>query len=121
MAIKFTADVEPVPFKRVMQSGKRRYNDTRYSLFKEVIGHLAKIAMHGQEPLKGKIKFHADFFKLKPKNISSRKWGDVDNFLKAVLDALNGICYVDDSQVIQISGSKNHGEPKIIIELEELT
>ena len=118
-SINFTADLEPVPFKRVMQNGKRRFNDRRYSEFKDALGTLAKCAMHGQAPLSGFVKLRADFFKLKPKNISSRSWGDVDNFLKAVMDALNGIAYHDDSQVVQAIATKNFGEPKIFIELEE--
>lgn len=118
--IKFTAELEPVPFKRVQSNGKRRFNDRRYSEFKDALGFFAKCAMNGTAPLSGKIKIRADFFKLKPKNISSRSWGDVDNFLKAVLDALNGIAYEDDSQVVEATATKNFGEPKIIIELEEM-
>lgn len=116
LKIKFTAELEPVPFKRVMQNGKRRFNDRRYSDFKDILAHVAKIYVRA--PLKGNIKITVDFFKLKPKNISSRLWGDLDNHLKSVLDALNGIAYLDDCQVVQISGSKNFGEPKIMITLE---
>jgi Holliday junction resolvase RusA-like endonuclease len=36
----------------------------------------------------------------------SRLTGDVDNYLKATLDALNGVAYVDDKQVKMISGEK---------------
>ena len=34
---------------------------------------------------------------------------DVDNFLKASLDALNGIAYDDDAQIIEINASKKYG------------
>lgn len=70
-------------------------------------------------PLKGKIKINVDFFRRKPKKITSRLWGDLDNHVKAVLDALNGIAYNDDSQVVEVRATKNFGEPKIVIELEE--
>lgn len=115
--IKFKAETEPVPFKRVMTHGKRRYNNKRYSLFKEVLGHLAKIAMQGRAPFKGAIKIKADFYKPKPKP-TSRNWGDLDNHLKAVMDSLNGICYEDDSQVVEAHATKNFGEAHIEIELE---
>lgn len=118
--IKFTAELVPVPFKRVMTCGKQRYNDRRYSDFKKELGYIAKIAMGGREPLTGALKLHADFYK-KRKNPHKKGWGDVDNFLKAVMDALNGICYVDDVQVMKVSGTKNFGEPRIEISLEELT
>ena len=117
--IKFTAELEPVPFKRVMSNGKRRFNDHRYSEFKDALGYFAARAMNGQAPLTGRIKLHADFFKRR-KNPHGKGWGDLDNFLKAVLDALNGIAYVDDVQVIQLSATKNFGEPKIFITLEEV-
>ena len=62
---------------------------------------------HRLNPFQCSLKLHADFFKLKPRNPTAKNFGDLDNFLKAVLDALNGICYVDDRQVVQVSGSKN--------------
>ena len=61
--IKINAPIKPVPFKRVMTQGKRRYNAARYSEFKNALGYYAAAAMHGQEPLKGRIRLHADFFK----------------------------------------------------------
>ena len=46
---------------------------------------------------------------------------DVDNIIKAVLDALNGVAYYDDSQVAQVFISKCYAEqPKVIIELYEV-
>ena len=35
---------------------------------------------------------------------------DIDNVAKAVLDALNGIAYIDDKQVAQLILSKRYGE-----------
>ena len=116
--IKIVADIEPVPFKRVM-GGYHRYNDKRYTEYKQLLGYFAIQAMQGCEPLTGAIKLSADFYKPKPKSITSRNYGDVDNFLKAVMDALTGICYVDDSQVIEVHARKFFGQPKVIIELEE--
>ena len=45
---------------------------------------------------------------------------DIDNYLKLVLDACNGIVYVDDKQVVEIAGSKRYGiEPRLEIEVEQ--
>ena len=118
--IRIEAAVEPVPFKRVM-GGSRRYNDKRYTEYKEVLGYFALQAMTGHEPFKDAVKLTADFYKLKPKDVTSRNWGDVDNFLKAVMDALTGICYDDDRQVTEVHARKFFGQPKVIIELEEST
>lgn len=46
---------------------------------------------------------------------------DIDNIFKLCLDALNGICYEDDRQVIEISGHKYWDtEPHIDIVLKEV-
>ena len=117
--IKIVAPIKPVPFKRVMTSGKRRFNSARYTEFKDELGFFALKAMNGQEPLQGAIKLSAEFYKRR-KGILTGQWGDVDNFLKAVLESLNGICYLDDGQVVQVSAVKKFGEPRVLIELEEL-
>lgn len=46
---------------------------------------------------------------------------DVDNIAKAVLDALNGVGYADDKQVVAFSISKRYGaEPRLIVSVEGL-
>lgn len=36
----------------------------------------------------------------------SKLRGDVDNYVKTILDALNGIAWVDDSQVVKLTAIK---------------
>lgn len=46
---------------------------------------------------------------------------DIDNIAKIVLDALNGVAYYDDAQVIQLAIHKEYGiEPGVLVELEDL-
>lgn len=121
--IKIVAPLEPVPFPRPAQSVKRRFNPKRYSDFKAALGFYAKAALQGQAPFSGEVKLTAEFYRPKPK---PRKGtppqvsfiGDIDNYLKAVMDALIGVCYVDDRQVTALSGRKIFGDPLIKIELE---
>lgn len=120
MTIKFTAPLEPVPFPRPATNGKRRFNPTRYTEFKHALGLHARHAMQGRAPFAGAIKLTAEFFKLKPKSPTSRNWGDVDNHLKSVLDALQSICYHDDAQVVDARAVELFGKPHIDIQLEEL-
>lgn len=117
--IKFSAPVEPVPFPRPSSHGKRRFNPPRYTEFKNVLAAYAKLAMNGRAPLTGAIKLSAEFFKPRPKP-TSRNFGDVDNHLKSVMDALQSICYLDDAQIVDARGQLLNGEPLINITLEEL-
>lgn len=49
---------------------------------------------------------------------------DADNIAKAVLDAMNGLAFVDDSQVVSLSVTKHdrtHRESDIVtVEIEEV-
>lgn len=46
---------------------------------------------------------------------------DTDNIAKAVLDALNGIAYKDDSQVVELSVRKRYGEiGNVSVRIEDL-
>lgn len=49
------------------------------------------------------------------------KTGDLDNFIKLVSDAFNGIVYDDDSQIVTLSAAKFYAEePAIIAEITPL-
>ena len=82
--------------------------------WKRVIGHYWKFA--GFEPLDGPLSVLLQFKLPLPssavrKRGNVRKWhsgrGDIDNFTKAVFDALNKIAWHDDGQVSRLEASKH--------------
>lgn len=119
MTMKITAAMELVPFKRPRFNGRKVFNDPRYTACKDALGLIARKAMNGARPMSGAIKISVTVCRnIKP---DSRNYGDADNHLKTVLDALNGVCYRDDSQVTQAEITLQQGAPSVTITLEEIT
>jgi len=78
----------------------------------------ANLAMKEALPSNEPIRIKLTFFMSIPKSYPEKQKGklrlepihtkrpDLDNLIKLILDALNGICWVDDSQIISISAIK---------------
>jgi crossover junction endodeoxyribonuclease RusA len=68
--------------------------------------------LSGFKPVEGGVKVQLDFIFHKPKS-SKRAFPwvkpDLDKLIRAVLDGLTGVAYVDDSQVILIQATKTYG------------
>jgi Holliday junction resolvase RusA-like endonuclease len=43
---------------------------------------------------------------------------DIDNIVKIVADALNGVCFEDDAQVIEVVARKKYGDPVVLVTVE---
>ena len=118
MRISFTAPIVPVTFKRVIPKHGQPFNPKDYSDFKEALGYYALAALRGQTPSKAPFRLSANVFtKYEPYTLNA---GDWDNHAKAISDALNGIGYYDDRQIISGNINLFKGTPHIEIELEEL-
>ena len=65
-----------------------------------------KIAHPGHEPAAGPIGIDLEFAPTKGRR------GDIDNYIKTVLDALNGWAWKDDRQIETITASFTRGEAR---------
>ena len=72
-------------------------------------------------PLAGPVRLRLIFNFTKPKSCKKpelllwhTKRPDLDNLGKSILDALNGVLYVDDSQIVQIWAEKKYAERESI-------
>lgn len=53
------------------------------------------------------------------KSVTSRLYGDIDNLAKAILDALTGVLWSDDSQISELHITKNISDkPRLEIEID---
>lgn len=72
-------------------------------------------------PLEGPLSVQISLFFKRPKKPSNRyPRGDIDNFCKGILDSLNKIAYLDDSQITELKAWKFYAdESSILIKIEE--
>ena len=118
---------------RVTKSGFA-YTPAKTKKF-EAHGRLAaQLAMEGKEPLAGPLSVVVSAVLPVPSSWSKKKSADAlagklrpmtrpdaDNYLKAALDALNGIAWRDDSQVVDCTVKKLYGaDPRLEIEITEI-
>jgi Holliday junction resolvase RusA-like endonuclease len=107
MNIEIDVPMKPQAWKRPQFNNKQGYTDSEVATYERTVATYAKMAMAGKEPTKEGcavcVSFHYEYLKEHKKKdgllIDKYTRPDVDNLLKAVLDAMNGIVYVDDGQV----------------------
>lgn len=107
------------------------YNNKKYTKYKEAIQKILKtkkVIFYSHNALELEVVFYMPI----PKSLSKRKKEeligayhtkrpDTDNLLKALKDALGGLCYRDDAQVSVVSAKKIYAlHPRIEFMLKEI-
>ena len=98
--MKMKVEIEPTPQVRPRVSLESRcvYEPKHMKAYKSVISAQARIVMGAQPIMTGAVVMILKFYR--KYKATSRRYGDFDNLAKAVCDALNGIVYADDSQIV---------------------
>lgn len=91
-------------------------DNTKLKPWRQQVAEVAMIEATGRMRPTGGVEVHVDFFFDKPKSAPKKVTEkttkpDIDKLLRGILDALTGIAYVDDAQVVRSSQSKQFGSP----------
>jgi Holliday junction resolvase RusA-like endonuclease len=112
----------------------RMYTDAKTLGFESAVADEARIAMREWQAFDTPIQLQLSAYYPIPKSWSKKKRQmamdgeihpqvkpDLDNVMKAVLDAMNGVVYVDDSQVINMVATKRYSsDPRVEVYLHEV-
>lgn len=131
----FTFDIEPTPQLRPRASARggrvRVYDPPKVHQFKNLLHGLA-LTQYKRPPLMGALEVDLIFYRPVQRSLSKTESArrlsneskpivkpDVDNYVKATLDALTGVLWHDDSQIVKLVSEKRYGETgKIIISVK---
>jgi Holliday junction resolvase RusA-like endonuclease len=74
-----------------------------------------KAAHQGLQPMDGPVAVYLNVYR-------ARKAGDLDNFAKVLGDALNGVAYHDDSQVVELHMWRHDdkNDPRVEVEIRRV-
>lgn len=121
-AISFTLPGVPRGWARARKNGRRFFKDHETEAFQTALGTAAHAQMRGQEPFSGPVELTVTSIFPVPKSWSASKRAralagelrpicrpDADNLIKQS-DALNGVVWRDDAQVVDARSIKFYGE-----------
>ena len=110
------------------------YTDDKTKTYENKIRDIAMLAMGTSKPLTTALEAFiyisypvpASYSKTRTKDCLEglerpTKKPDIDNVVKAFLDSMNNIIYVDDTQVVELHSTKVYGEPFVEAIIKEIT
>ena len=93
---------------RVSFKGGHAYFTGPYKRFREEMVDLVPTVIGDHVPFTGDIAVTVEFMAKRPKTtILSSPRGDIDNYLKALFDALNAKAFEDDKQIVIVHARKS--------------
>tara|TARA_Y100001938_G_C7834967_1_gene303299 strand:- start:115 stop:495 length:381 start_codon:yes stop_codon:yes gene_type:complete len=104
--------IAPVPASRPRVSKWGTYYGKTYSSWRK---EAAKVidGLLENDPLEGGLEVSLWFFCKKPKTTRREEpRGDVDNYIKAILDSCNGKVWVDDDQILRLNAQKRWADER---------
>lgn len=114
---------------RVVFGGTRVFTPDRTAAWSKAVSDAARPAMDGRAPFSGPLAVRMVFFFPIPASwpetdrLAAERgevWPtmrpDLDNVVKSMLDACNGLVMVDDAQIVRKEVEKRYGAPRVEVE-----
>lgn len=109
------------------------YDPAKVSRFKKELHQLASCQYRWQ-PLEGALSVEIAFYRAVQKSLSKKERvrrlkgahrptikPDLDNYIKSTLDALNGVIWADDNEIVELQAHKFYSDnPRIELTVHEL-
>ena len=137
-AVRFFVPGQPVGKgrPRIGRAGPhaRMFTPEKTVSYEAIVRHAGHVAMRGAAPLLGAVSARLAIVLQIPASWSAKKQAkaqaglilpktkpDIDNVEKAIFDALNGVAWRDDVQIVDVSKTKRYGlTPGVTVEFEEI-
>ncbi len=120
--MRFSIPIRPKPKERPRFANGHAYTPKGTREYEKLIAYYAKQAGATPSKLPLIMTITATFKSpIKRKSFYCVKRPDIDNLQKMVFDALNGVAYEDDAQIVEATITKEYGEKDLLeIEIEYL-
>jgi Holliday junction resolvase RusA-like endonuclease len=133
--ITFTVYGEPVaqgrPKFTTISGHAKAYDPEKSANYKSIVRYAAS-KVRPEKPLEGPLQLTVIAYKSIPKSFSNKKRNlaidgeikpitkpDIDNVIKGIKDALKGVIWNDDSQVVELLGVKRYSDvPRVEINIK---
>ena len=118
--IRIEVEGDAIPAARPRFSGRKCYQSARNREYRERVQWAARLAMKGAEPMTGELFANVALYRKYKR--AAKKFGDVDNHLKALFDGLSGIVFEDDAQIVRciVEKYQDRIRPRAEIEISQL-
>lgn len=117
--VRFVVPGPVVPWQRAASVGTRRYTSAKQRGYQRTV-RLVAMASRPRGPwLPSKAsRYRVDIDAYLP----DERRRDLDNIAKTILDALNGVLYLDDSQVVTllVATHIDRAEPRVVVAVREV-
>jgi Holliday junction resolvase RusA-like endonuclease len=106
----FRVPARPIPWKVpvVVRGRKKAIKDKSLKGWQEFVAFFAALAMRGKKPHEGPVALGLDFDLVRLPTSNP----DTTNLLKSTEDALQNICFLNDSQVVRVLMARHDREPE---------